>query len=111
MGDDIAAALKLAETTWRPKFDAWEAVAAAERKQKERDAAKQKRCGWRVWCGSGWVGSGWVGLDWVGLWAPWGKQSVVEWCVCLVGEPEAGSACDVSLSIGVGVGQLTPGRR
>eukprot|EP00752_Nemacystus_decipiens_P005999 g5417.t1 len=43
VGDDIAAALRLAETTWRPKFEAWEANAAAEQRQKQRDMAAQKR--------------------------------------------------------------------
>lgn len=64
VGDDIAAALKLAETTWRPKFDAWEAVAAAEKRQKELEQAKQKRCGAVV--RRGWLVAR-VVLGWLGL--------------------------------------------
>lgn len=40
MGEDISAALELAESTWRHKFDAYEAVAAAERRRKEAETAK-----------------------------------------------------------------------
>lgn len=44
VGDDVAEALKLAESTWRPKLEAWEAVAAAEKRQKEQDTVNQERC-------------------------------------------------------------------
>eukprot|EP00904_Undaria_pinnatifida_P004761 jgi/Undpi1/14286/HiC_scaffold_9.g03935.m1 len=40
VGDDINAALKLAEDTWRPKFVAHEAVVAAEKKQKKEKEDK-----------------------------------------------------------------------
>lgn len=43
MGDDISAALALAESTWRQKFDAFEAVAAAERKRKDAEKAKMNK--------------------------------------------------------------------
>ena len=41
VGDDVGAALELAEATWRPKFKAYEAVAAEEKKKK--DAKKDKK--------------------------------------------------------------------
>ena len=40
VGDDINAALKLAEDTWRPKFVAHEAVVAAEKKKKKEKEDK-----------------------------------------------------------------------
>ncbi|CAM9582776.1 unnamed protein product [Ectocarpus sp. 4 AP-2014] len=43
IGHDIGDALSLAEQTWRPKFKAFEAVKAAEKKQKERERADKRR--------------------------------------------------------------------
>lgn len=43
VGDDIGAALRLAEETWRPKFDAFEAIAAVEKKKKEQERARQRK--------------------------------------------------------------------
>lgn len=43
VGDDIDAALKLAEETWRPKFEAHEAVAAAKKNEKAEKTAKKER--------------------------------------------------------------------
>lgn len=43
VGDDIGAALRLAEETWRPKFDAFESIAAADKEKKDREMAKKKK--------------------------------------------------------------------
>lgn len=43
IGHDVGDALSLAEQTWRPKFKAFEAVKAAEKKQKERERADKRR--------------------------------------------------------------------
>lgn len=43
VGDDIAAALRLAESTWRPKFRAFEAAAEAERKKKDSETGKMTK--------------------------------------------------------------------
>lgn len=42
VGDDIGAALKLAEETWRPKFKAYEVIAAAEKKEKDKKKKNKK---------------------------------------------------------------------
>lgn len=43
VGHDISAALSLAEETWRPKFEAYEAKAAVEKKAQEEEKAKKKQ--------------------------------------------------------------------
>lgn len=43
VGDDIGAALKLAEETWRPKYNAFEAIVAEEKKKRGLEKAKEKK--------------------------------------------------------------------
>lgn len=43
VGDDISAALKLAEETWRPKFNAFEATVAAEKEAKKLEKEVKKK--------------------------------------------------------------------
>lgn len=43
VGDDIAAALGLAEKTWRPKLVAYEAKMAADKNIKDKDQAQKKK--------------------------------------------------------------------